>query len=124
MKRLCKGACLLLLNLNFTFVAAAADSGKTDGQPAPESVTTTANAAKPGVVMLESTITGSQEQPKVLYIVPWQAPADPPSLQQWIDGEAAVSVLAPLERPVLQRQLALFQMTQQNKAQADPTADQ
>ena len=48
------------------------------------------------VVIVESTITGSSEQPKVLYIVPWQASVDPPLLQQWIDGKAAVSVLEPL----------------------------
>jgi hypothetical protein len=66
--------------------------------------------ANQDVVTLESTITGFREQPKVLYIIPWKVPEDPPSLQQWIDGKAAVSVLSPLERPVLQRQLAIYQM--------------
>ena len=29
------------------------------------------------IIMIESTITGSQEQPKVISIVPWQKPVDP-----------------------------------------------
>ena len=29
-----------------------------------------------GVVVLSETVTGNQEQPKVLYIVPWQAATD------------------------------------------------
>lgn len=29
------------------------------------------------IIMIESTITGSQEQPKVISIVPWQNPIDP-----------------------------------------------
>ncbi len=29
------------------------------------------------IIMIESTITGSQEQPKVISIVPWQKPIDP-----------------------------------------------
>ena len=33
-----------------------------------------ASFAQDKVLSLESTITGSQEQPKVIYIVPWQAP--------------------------------------------------
>ncbi len=33
-------------------------------------------------VILQSTVTGNQEQPKVLYIVPWQAPGGADHLRQ------------------------------------------
>ena len=33
-------------------------------------------------VMLQSTVTGNQEQPKVLYIVPWQGPGGADHLRQ------------------------------------------
>lgn len=99
-------ACLSAFLLCFAAVSAESERKSTESQAAP--VNTSSN--QQGVVVLESTISGSQEQPKVLYIVPWQGPENPPALQQWIDGQAAVSVLAPLERPVLQRQLAIYQM--------------
>jgi hypothetical protein len=43
-------------------------------------------AAQPQIITIESTITGSQEQPKVISIVPWQKPRPPEYFGEEITG--------------------------------------
>ncbi|GAA5217524.1 hypothetical protein ACFSJ3_18440 [Corallincola platygyrae] len=68
-----------------------------------------AMANEPEIVELESTITGSQEQPKVIYIVPWQQPGDPKAMAQQINSYLDSQPLELLERPVFLRQLQQFE---------------
>ncbi|WP_340678024.1 hypothetical protein [Paraglaciecola sp.] len=81
---------LLLLLINSIFVVSA--------QQAPE------------VIQLEDTIRGNQEQPKVLTIVPWQAPSVKYSLPSQI-VERINKGFQPLERDDFNRQLQF--LTQQ-----------
>lgn len=55
-------------------------------------------------VVLQSTITGNQEQPKVLYIVPWQPPGGVDQLQQPVQSLLG-DVFAPTDRAEFQREL-------------------
>ena len=55
-------------------------------------------------VVLHSTITGNQEQPKVLYIVPWQPPGDADNLNQPMQPMLN-DVFAPVDRAEFQREL-------------------
>lgn len=59
------------------------------------------------VVEVESTISGSQEQPRVIYILPWQKPGDGAALEQQLDQLLLQQPLAALERGELQYRLAL-----------------
>lgn len=64
-------------------------------------------AAQPGAeanVTLHSTITGNQEQPKVLYIVPWQPPGGVDKLQQPVQSLLG-DVFAPTDRAEFRREL-------------------
>jgi hypothetical protein len=55
-------------------------------------------------VVLHSTITGNQEQPKVLYIVPWQPPGGADQLMQSVQPLLS-DVFAPVDRSEFQREL-------------------
>ncbi len=57
-------------------------------------------------VVLHSTITGNQEQPKVLYIVPWQPPGSADKLMQPIKPMLD-DVFAPVDRAEFNRELKL-----------------
>ncbi len=62
-------------------------------------------AAEPPVVILESTIVGNQEQPKVLYLVPWKAPHMPDQIFQPLQTQIS-DIYRPLEREEFLRELA------------------
>jgi hypothetical protein len=55
-------------------------------------------------VVLHSTITGNQEQPKVLYIVPWQGPGGADAMAQPMQP-LIDDVFAPVDRQEFQREL-------------------
>ena len=66
----------------------------------------TCAAAQDNVLNLESTIAGSQEQPKVIYIVPWQGTPPAPGLSaSVIDHIIQRELLGPIDREVFQRQV-------------------
>lgn len=58
-----------------------------------------------GVVVLSDTVTGNQEQPKVLYIVPWQPAEDTTILSQPLTTKLHRDVFAHIERPEHVREL-------------------
>ncbi|HET8711383.1 MAG TPA: hypothetical protein VFM32_08405 [Spongiibacteraceae bacterium] len=60
--------------------------------------------SKEATVVLHSTITGNQEQPKVLYIVPWQPPGSADKLMQPVKP-VLDDVFAPVDRAEFQREL-------------------
>jgi len=49
------------------------------------------------VVTLRSTVTGSQDQPKVMYLLPWQQPGDA-EFEYRMRGSFADELFAPLDR--------------------------
>lgn len=57
------------------------------------------------VLTIESTITGSQEQPKVISIVPWQKAGPPEYFGEDISGlGSTVDIFKPLERDAFNRE--------------------
>lgn len=68
-----------------------------------------AYAEQEAVVVLQSTVTGNQEQPKVLYIVPWQQPDGPESLYRPLTS-LVDDVFQPVERVEFVRELNYRQM--------------
>lgn len=64
-----------------------------------------ASAQQEGVVVLSDTVTGNQEQPKVLYIVPWQPANDDTILTQPLTTKLHRDVFAHVERPEHVREL-------------------
>jgi hypothetical protein len=71
-----------------------------------------AGAAGNSVVEMGTRVTGNQEQPKVLYIVPWQPPDGPQSLYQDI-GSRIDDLYAPVARETFQRELSLREQFEQ-----------
>lgn len=57
-------------------------------------------------VTLESTISGNREQPKVLYIVPWQSPAGPEIFDSGFQ-RAFEGLFKPVERESFLRELTI-----------------
>jgi len=57
------------------------------------------------VVTLSTTVTGNQEQPKVLYIVPWQPAEDTTLLNQSLNRNSADSIFGHIERSEHQREI-------------------
>lgn len=58
------------------------------------------------IINIESTITGSQEQPKVISIVPWQKPEDPNYFGREISNLGNMHVeFKPMDRAVFVREL-------------------
>lgn len=80
-----------------------------------------ANAAESGEpsVILHSTITGNQEQPKVLYIVPWQPPGGVDGLQQPVQSLLG-DVFAPIDRGEFRRELKYRAAAREEPAQPAP----
>ncbi len=60
--------------------------------------------AQEGVVNLGSTVAGNQEQPKVLYIVPWQSPEANLDFNQNFNSQLN-AVFGHLDRAELKRQI-------------------
>ncbi len=58
------------------------------------------------VVEMGTRVTGNQEQPRVLYIVPWQPADGPDSLYQDFSSQID-DLLDPVERESFQRELLL-----------------
>ncbi len=79
--------------------------------PAAKSKNSANTAAKTGEKMVDSatinlrtTVTGSQEQPRVLYIMPWQSPETPEMGIQTLSSQAD-AVFGHIEREELLRKL-------------------
>lgn len=62
------------------------------------------NSARNAVVNLQTTVTGNQEQPRVLYILPWQSPATEAIGFESLESEQS-TVFGHVERDELRRQL-------------------
>ena len=53
--------------------------------------------AEEALVTLRSTVTGSQDQPKVMYLLPWQQPGDA-EFEYHMRGSFAEELFVPLDR--------------------------
>lgn len=69
------------------------------------------------VVTFESTITGSQEQPKVIYIVPWQPPQAPSDMRKPISNLVMQDLLQPIDRDTFLRQVQYRAVLNQRAAE-------
>ena len=78
-------------------------------------LSSTALAKEEAVVVLRSTVKGNQEQPKVMYIVPWQQPDGPQSLYRPVES-LVDDVFRPLEREEFIRELRYRAMLQEAQA--------
>ena len=88
--------------------------GRAADAPMPDDAT---QAAPPGRVVLDETvISGNQELPKVLYIVPWQQPTGLPEIELQMDftEEALFRRLYP---PAYQREMSYFETLQERHPQ-------
>ena len=62
-------------------------------------------------VTLRATVTGNQEQPRVMYIVPWQEPGSPqPGLRR--ERDLVGDLFSPLHRNDFRRQLRYRELLQ------------
>jgi len=73
---------------------------------------------EPASVNLRTTVTGSQEQPRVLYIMPWQSP-DTPDLGLQSLSSQPEAVFGHLEREELVRRLEAAGDFDEDQADAD-----
>ena len=60
--------------------------------------------AQEPIVTLRSTVTGNQEQPKVMYIVPWQQPGNS-EFEYAMESSIADELFAPVDRDEFVREL-------------------
>ena len=70
------------------------------------------------VLNLESTFQGNREQPRVLYIVPWQQPDGPPELERPISGDID-QLFEPIDRTSFQRELKYIKFLQEGAQKTD-----
>ncbi len=91
-------------------------TGFARAEPAAESTSPKRNGETS--MSLHSTITGNQEQPKVLYIVPWQGPGGADQLNTGLQPIVS-DVFAPIDRREFQRELKYREMT----LEAQPAPD-
>ncbi|GLS27104.1 hypothetical protein [Marinibactrum halimedae] len=68
--------------------------------------------AQGNVVNIDETVTGNQEQPKVLYIVPWKSAANQENLEQDLQSQLLSGVFDHLERAELKREIILMQQNE------------
>lgn len=67
------------------------------------------------VINIDETVTGNQEQPKVLYIVPWKTAANNEDFEQSLSSRFSQGVFQHLEKEELARQVKYLQDQQQAK---------
>jgi hypothetical protein len=71
--------------------------------------------AQEAMVTLRSTVTGNQDQPKVMYIVPWQQPG-PANFQTAPGGSLAQDLFTQIDRDEFVRELNYREMLAQPAA--------
>lgn len=70
-----------------------------------------ATAMAQQILTIESTITGSQEQPRVISIVPWHTVNEPEYIGEDLNVELVVDVFKPLDRDAFNRELNYISAT-------------
>ena len=101
---------LLLISLcALAFATSAQESEAPEGAaatPAPEKQQPTADKkmVREANINLQTTVTGNQEQPRVMYILPWQSPSSP-ELEMDMLSSQDEAVFGHVERDELAREL-------------------
>lgn len=102
---------IFLLLMSFSALAQEDSSAESTNTTTPASTETSAEkkpAEKKMVseanISLRTTVTGNQEQPLVMYILPWQSP-DSPEFDLEMQSSQADAVFGHIEREELNRQL-------------------
>lgn len=107
--------CMVLFSLIISFQVFAQDNSTTETTDTPTNASTetieTTEKKPSGKKMiseaninLRTTVTGNQEQPMVMYILPWQSP-DSPEFDLEMQSSQAEAVFGHIEREELNRQL-------------------
>jgi hypothetical protein len=111
---------LLLLGLSIVALSASAQESE---QPAAAEAVAPAVAEKKAQsaadkkmvgearINLQTTVTGNQEQPRVMYILPWQSPASPELEMEMLSSQED-AVFGHVERDELARELEAADDTQ------------
>jgi hypothetical protein len=95
----------------------AAASGRTSGHAAPASSPAQKSGSKIDRLELgTATVTGSQEQPKVMYIVPWKR-SDIGDLAGKPMNSLVDEILAPVDRDVFKREVVYYHAVQADASQ-------
>lgn len=105
----------LLLLLWLSVAALSAGAQESDQPVAAESVVSPAAEKKPQAaadkkmlgearINLQTTVTGNQEQPRVMYILPWQSPLSPELEMEMLSSQEE-AVFGHVERDELAREL-------------------
>gem|GEM_PF-6608714 len=71
--------------------------------------------AEQKILMIESTITGSQEQPRVISIVPWQGIEEPEYIGEDLQLDMVVDVFKPIERSAFNKEVGYIKATRRIK---------
>lgn len=74
-------------------------------------------AQEQGVIVLSDTVIGNQEQPKVLYIVPWQEADDATMLNLPLHSTLLHDVFDHIERPEHRRRIQYLEQLGQGAVQ-------
>ena len=97
--------CMLLCPSLWAQTGAAAAPVVAVDEPVKAPATTAAsNSPTSATINLQTTITGNQEQPQVLYILPWQSPLSPEMDLELLSSKQT-GVFGHIEREELQRSL-------------------
>jgi len=70
--------------------------------------------AQDAVVTLRSTVTGSQDQPKVMYLLPWQQPGDA-HFDNRVRGSFAEEMFLPIDRDEFRRGLQYQELLEETE---------
>ncbi|WP_323813832.1 hypothetical protein [Cellvibrio sp. NN19] len=105
------GLCLSAVNVLAQDADVPAESAQATA-PSATQTTTTADETKAannkmvseGSISLQTTVTGNQEQPRVMYILPWQSPLSPELEMEMLSSQED-AVFGHVERDELQRSL-------------------
>ena len=108
---------LLLVLVCFLFVLTAQAQDAVQEKPAAntEAVSSTQPTEKPSApagkqmireanINLQTTVTGNQEQPRVMYILPWQSPLSPDLEMEMLSSQED-AIFGHIERDEMQRSL-------------------
>lgn len=111
-----------ILTLFFTGVAIIAYAEEEKPETKPEVKPKVKIAAKTAkkTLTIESKVTGSQEQPKVLYIMPWQGIANPISIQDK-KTKLAMPEFKPINPKIFKKEVRDFAAEQAKKSPVEST---
>ena len=117
----------LLVSLTFGPTALAATEEAQDNQPVADKSRETVTQVSPqpqGVMQLDETvISGNQELPKVLYILPWREPEGLPQIEITAELTQA-EVFRRLYPPAYRRELRYFETLQGLQSQTRPDQEE